>query len=411
MKTRYFVFIAIVIIAFLSSCKKDKEDKEIKDIELSTKQQEIATAGNEFSLGLFQKIAETETEDNFMISPLSINFALAMTVNGAKNNTQSQMLASMGFTNFEMEEFNQYFGFVMDELVNLDSDVSLNIANSIWYRNGFTILPAFLNVNQQYYDAQIAGLDFSSPEAVSTINNWVSNATNDKIPTIIDAIGGDVVMYLINAVYFNGKWKYEFDPAQTQKRDFYVSSAQTVEVDMMEMQSKIKYFYDPELQIAEIPYGNGNFVMDILVPASDKTPQDVIANLSPARWQGLTQGLYNQDVVLSMPKFKFDFEKNLVSCLQALGMTDMFIDGVADFSGIDGLGGLFVSAVKHKTYIDVNEEGTEAAAVTSVEFAVTSVNPDGPIYLFANKPFVFVIRETSTGIILFTGVVKNPTLE
>ncbi len=411
MKTRLFIISAIVILSLLSACKKDNNNRDLDTIKLSTKQQEIAAAGNGFSLGLLQKVSETETEGNFMISPLSIDYALAMTANGARNNTLNQMLATMDFADFEISEFNEYYAYIMNELVGLDPQVNLSIANSIWYRNGYTILPEFLNVNQQYYDAQIAGLDFSSPEAVSTINNWVANATNDKIPTIIDAIGGDVVMYLINAVYFYGTWKYEFDPAQTQKRDFYVSSAQTVEVDMMEMEAELKYFYDAELQIAEIPYGQGNYVMDILVPASDETPEEVIAGLTPERWQELSQGLYNQNIILSMPKFKFDFEKNLVPSLQALGMTDMFIDGIADFSGIDGLGGLFVSAVKHKTYIDVNEEGTEAAAVTSVEFSVTSVNPDGPIYLFANKPFVFVIRETSTGIILFTGVVRNPTLE
>ncbi len=407
MKTTVIFICLIAFMAILNSCDKDKNN-QVKDIELSAKQKEIVIAGNGFSLGLLQKIDSIEADNNYMISPLSIDYALAMTANGAKNNTLDQMLNSMEFAGFELAEFNGYFGYIMDEIVNLDEDVNLSIANSIWYRNGFTVLPEFISVNQDYYNAEVSAIDFDAANAPDIINSWVSDATNGKIPDIIDNIGNDAVMYLINAVYFFGTWKYEFDQSETQKQDFYVSESLTSEVDMMKMEAELKYYYDADLSMVEIPYGQGNFVMDVILPAGDNSTGDVIFNLNNEKWQELCVGLVARNSILSLPKFKFDFENNLVPPLQALGMTDMFVDGLADFSGINGTGGLYVSAIKHKTYIDVNEEGTEAAAVTSVEVGVTSVNPDAPLYITVNRPFVFVIRELSTGVILFTGVVNNP---
>jgi len=411
MKTRLFLLSVIIMLAVLSACKDDKNNKDVKEIKLTAKQQEIAVAGNEFSLGLFQKVAESETEDNFMISPLSINYAMAMTTNGAKNNTLNQMLAAMGFTDFSLSEFNNYFGYVMDELVGLDQNVNLSVANSIWYRNGFTVLPEFLDINQQYYDAEITALNFDSPDAVNTINNWVSEATNNKIPTIIESISADVVMYLINAVYFHGTWKYEFDQSQTQTQNFYLQNSQAIETEMMKMEAELKFYYDADISMVELPYGNGDFVMDIILPSSENSAADIVTDLDNERFTEITQGLANNNIVLSMPKFKFSFENSLIPALQSLGMSDLFIEGVADLSGINGDGGLFVSDVKHKTYIDVNEAGTEAAAVTSVEVGTTSVDPNAPLYLNVDHPFIFVIRETGTGIILFTGVVRNPEQE
>jgi serpin B len=406
MKSRYFFIAIVLIFSVLSSCKKDN-DSDVKEIKLSTKQKEIVVAGNEFSLGLFQKVSET-TDDNFMISPLSVNYALAMTTNGAKNNTLEQMLTTLGFEGFEISEFNEFFHYIMNEIVDLDNKVTLSIANSIWYRNTFTVVQSFLDVNHEYYNAHIQSLDFDSPEAVSTINDWVSDNTNDKIPTIIDNIPPDAIMYLINAVYFYGKWRYEFDDSQTQNGDFYISSTNSIQVEMMKMEAGLKYYFDESVYVVELPYGQGNFVMDILLPVYDSNPSDLIATLNQARWTEITQGLYDQDILLTMPKFQFEFENDLIPMLNELGMTDLFNPNAADLSGINGTGGLFVSKVKHKTYIDVTEKGTEAAAVTAVEVSLTSATPDGPVYFTCDRPFVFIIRERSTEVILFTGVVKNP---
>jgi serpin B len=347
-----------------------------------------------------------------MISPLSVNYALAMTTNGAKENTLNQMLTTLGYGNYSMTEFNRYFKYLMSELVELDPQVNMSIANSIWYRNNFNVLPEFLTVNQDYYDAQISALDFNSPQAVTTINDWVSNATNGKITTIVDAIGPEVVMYLINAIYFYGEWKYEFDETQTADASFYLANGETIQVPTMKMQAGLKYFSTTNASVVEIPYGQGNFVMDVILPGDGQTAAELISTLSSSTWNEWTNGFYATEVVLSMPKFKFDYENSLNEVLIALGMSDLFDSNLADLSGINGDGGLYVSKVKHKTYIDVNEAGTEAAAVTSVEVGVTSVSPDPQIvYVNLDRPFVFIIREVSSESILFSGVVANPLTE
>lgn len=405
MKSKYFVYVSILIISILSSCKKDS-DADIKEIKLSTKQKQIVVSGNEFSLGLLQKVSVASPNENFMISPLSVNYALAMTTNGAKNNTQSQMLTTLGFDGFEISEFNEFFRLLTEEIIDLDKKVTISIANSVWYRNTFTVVQSFLDVNQEYYNAHIESLNFDSPDAVTTINNWVSDNTNDKIPEIIDNIPSSAVMYLINAVYFYGKWKYEFDQSQTQVGDFYITADNSIQADMMKMEAGLKYYYDASVSVVELAYGQGNFVMDILLPASDSDPSELIATLNQERFTEITQGLYDQEIVLTMPKFQFEYENDLIPMLSELGITDLFDPNIADLTGINSDGGLFVSKVKHKTFIDVTEKGTEAAAVTAVEVGLTSAG--GPLPFTCDRPFVFIIREKSTEVILFAGVVKNP---
>jgi serine protease inhibitor len=179
-------------------------------------------------------------------------------------------------------------------------------------------------------------------------------------------------------------------------------------VEMMKMEAGLQIYSDPALSMVEIPYGQGNFVMDVILPSESDQFASVLESLTQERWTEITQGLFDQNVILSLPKFQFEFENDLIPMLRALGITDLFEPSMADLSGINGTGGLFVSKVKHKTYIDVNEEGTEAAAVTAVEVELTSVGPDNDFYFTVNRPFIFVIREKTTGVILFTGVVKNP---
>lgn len=404
MKAKYFLPIILISAVFASSC--DKESKKVKDIELSTKQKQIVESGNEFSLNLLREYAAED--GNFMISPLSVDYALAMTANGARNNTLTQMLAVLDFADYDIEEFNSYFKFIMEELQELDPLVQLSIANSIWYHNEFSVLQNFLDVNVEYYNAEVQALDFANPESVNIINNWVADKTNDKITKIINEIPASSVMYLINAVYFYGEWKYEFDPDNTQQQSFYTTNDNPVQVDMMKLETNLKYYIDEEVSIVELPYGRGNYVMDILIPASGSTAAELIDQLDNEYWSQLTDAMTQDSVVFSMPKWKFEYETLLNTPLQNMGMTDLFTEGVADLSGINSNGGLYVSRVIHKTYIEVDEAGTEAAAVTAVEVGVTSVNPNQPTYITADRPFVFIIRESDTNIILFEGVVKNP---
>lgn len=409
MKTIKIIFIICAFAVIFLSCEKDK-NKDIKEIKLTTKQQQLVESGNAFSFNILKAVSENQDNtENFMISPLSINLALAMTANGAKNNTLSQMLDVLGFENTDLNEF---FKLLASELTSIDSKIEISIANSIWYRNSFTVLQEFLDRNQEYYNAEISPLDFSSPSAVSTINNWVANATNQKITEIIEGIGGDVVMYLINAIYFYGEWKYEFDKSKTVNENFYLADNSTVSVPMMKMEANLKYFSHTNAKILELPYGRGNFVMNIIFPESNSTPNEVLSELNSEKWNEWYEAMIPTEVVLTMPKFKFEFQKSLNEILYALGMEDIFIPNLADLSGINGTGNLYVSDVKHKTFIDVNEEGTEAAAVTSVEITFTSMPAEpSPIFITIDKPFIFLIREVSTKSILFSGIVADPSKE
>ncbi len=410
MKAKLLISGLIIGIILFLSCEDKENRTEYEDIDLSAKQQQIANSGNVFSLGLLQKVCESELDANIMISPLSVDYALAMTANGAKNNTLDEMLAALDFSDYEMAEFNGYFSYLMGELVELDNQVELSIANSIWYREDWTFLQSFFDVNQEYYNAYIKSLDFSSSDAVPTINNWVAENTNNKITEIIDVIPSEAVMYLINTVYFYGTWQYEFDKSKTQEQSFYLEDGSVIQVDMMQMEADLKIYNGADYAAVELPYGQGNFVMDVILPSYESDVSNFVNSLSSDAWNALTQGLYENAVVFKMPKFKFEYEKELITSLQEMGMVDLFT-GAADLTGMDSNGGLFVSKVKHKTYIDVDEDGTEAAAVTAVEVNYTAVDPNAPIYVTLDRPFVFVIREKSTGVILFEGVVKNPNEE
>ncbi|HOY37975.1 MAG: serpin family protein [Bacteroidales bacterium] len=401
------VFFSVAIV--FSACKK--QNNEIVDLKLTTQQKNMVVSGNHFAFNMLREVSESETAPkNIMISPLSINFALAMTANGAKNNTLSQMLTTMDFEGYEMEDFNEYFRYLKSELVALDPRVELSIANSIWYRNNFTVLQSFLDVNQNYYDAEVASLDFSSGDALNTINDWVNDETHGKIERILEEIGPDMVMFLINAVYFYGEWKYEFEESATYDQPFYLQGGGQIDVSMMHQEAEMKYYFSDEVAIAELPYGQGNFVMDVILPPIEQTAAELVSTLDSEKWTQWQNGLYTAKVSLGMPRFEFSYEKTLNDMLIALGMNDLFDSGLADLSGINGTGGLFVSEVKHKTFISVDEKGTEAAAVTSVGVELTSVDP-GVVYLTLDRPFVFIIREVTTGAILFSGIVSNPVAE
>ncbi|MBN2778985.1 MAG: serpin family protein [Bacteroidales bacterium] len=398
---------AALFISF-SSCKKHNEIKEIK---ISSKQQEIINSSNDFSLNIFREVNSTEIGKNFMISPLSIDFALAMTSNGAKSNTYSQMMTVLGFEGYSNDEFNEYFKDIKKELYGIDRRVDFSIANSIWCKNGYPVLESFLDINKKYYDAHIRTLDFSSSGSVAEINDWVSDNTNNKITKIIDNIPNDAIMYLINAIYFYGEWKNEFDASLTTNSPFYLENGETIDVDMMYTEADLSYYSDPSLTLVELPYGRGNFVMDIILPAMDTSIYDVVSNLDQSRWTELSQGLYETQISLKMPKFKFEYENQLIPMLSNLGMTDLFNPDLANLTGINESGGLYVFEVKHKTFIEVDEKGTEAAAVTSVGIGLTFSGGSQVIPIKIDRPFAFIIREKSTGVIIFTGVVQNPLSE
>jgi len=408
MKTFYLIFLLPLLMI---SCAKDKttsiNNKTLQPIALTVAQKALVQTNNQFAFTLFNKACNLEATNNLFISPFSVSLALSMTLNGANGSTKTGMINTLGFGSETTSTINDYNKLLSNQLQSLDELVTFNIANSIWYRNTFTVNPTFLTTNHTYYNAEVSALDFSSPSAVTTINNWVSAKTNNAIPTIIDNIPTNNVMYLINALYFKGSWRNQFDASKTSDQNFYKEDQTVVKCKMMTQEITFPCYGNDIYNTIEMPYGQGNFVMTILLPNSGKSTSDVIAAFNANNWKTINDRLAATKVQMNMPRFKMSYEATLNGLLSSMGMADAFNSTLADFTGINSGGGLYISEVKHKTMVDVNEEGTVAAAVTSVAITMQAVQL--PAVINVNKPFLFMISEKSTGAILFTGRIMDPT--
>ncbi|MFO7659154.1 MAG: serpin family protein [Bacteroidales bacterium] len=404
------IIIAAFLLIFACACEKTG-DTPVKEIKLTKSTRDLIEADNKFGLELFTKVINSYPEDeNVFISPVSAALALAMTYNGAAGSTGEAMQTALKKSGMDAREINQSYKDLMEGLKSIDPKVTLEIANSIWYRQGFYVLPGFIQTNQLYYDAEVRSLDFGAPTAIETINNWVADKTKDKITEIINTIPPYAVMYLMNAVYFYGTWKYEFKAEDTREEDFFVSANQPVKVDMMKLEAEINYMHNDTFSAIELPYGNGHYSMIVMLPENLKTTADIIGQLNPENWNTWFRSFSQKELVVNMPKFKFEFEDSLNNELKDMGMSIAFSPSEADFTNINPEGGLYISMVKQKAYIDVNEKGTEAAAVTIVEVGYTSVGDEKPHFI-VNKPFLFAIVEKDTGAIIFIGRVIQPEYE
>jgi serine protease inhibitor len=400
------LFPCLIISAVLAGCAKDKSDekRELVQVSLTPNQKSLVLSNNAFGFDMFRTINKAENGNkNLFISPLSISLALAMTTNGAGGDTRTEMQNTLRFPDLSADEINGYFQKLSNTLLDLDPTVKLGIANSIWYRLGFTVLPDFLSINESYYNAEVQALDFSDPESVNTINGWCATKTNDKIKKVLDHIGPDVVMYLINAIYFKGQWTYDFDKDLTTEGTFNMSTSEQSTVPFMHQQGAFEYYSNDSLQVLEMPYGQGNFSMVVLLPTTGHSVSALANGLSPEIWNEWLADTTKENVDIAMPKFKFEYERIMNEDLIGLGMVKAF--GPADFSNINPDADLCISMVKHNSFVDVNEEGTEAAAVTVVEIVETSMPTFVPFV--ADRPFLFAIRETTTNTILFMGKVSS----
>ncbi len=398
----------ICLAAMLAvACETNPSVPESKDLNLNLKSLELLESDNAFGLELFTEVMQdAEPEENIMISPLSVALALGMTYNGSASTTREAMEKTLRLEGLTQDEINDGYKSIIDQMLDLDPKVLMEIANSIWYREGFEVEDDFIKTNEEHFYAEVQSLDFSRPDATDIINQWVSDHTNELIEEIIDAIPAEAVMYLINAIYFKGTWTYEFDPNETGQKLFYPEEGASFETPAMRQETKLNYYKNQLFQLLELPYGDQKFSMLVFLPSGDQTCDDILAELDNDNWNSWTNNLSETNVQVQLPKFKFETFKLLNDPLTSMGMGIAFSD-VADFTGINPAGNLFISRVLHKTFIDVNEEGTEAAAVTAVEISLTSVG-SGPVTFIADKPFLFVIRENSTGSILFMGKLSQP---
>jgi serpin B len=368
---------------------------------LTAGEQRVIGASNDFSFALFRRLSAAQPDSNVFASPLSASMALGMAMNGAAGTTYDEMRAVLGFGEGATDtEIGESYESLIALLRGLDQSVDFRIANSIWYRNGLPVHPAFADAARNWFDARVSPLDFASPTAVPTINDWVGTATAGKIPTILDRIAGDEVMFLINAIYFKGAWRARFDPSRTITAPFHAVGGDQ-SATMMRRDGMMRWLQTADFTAVDLPYGRGAYSMTVLLPLEAKRIEDVVASLQAPEWASAMSRFSDTEVDLQLPRFRLEWERSLIPDLQSLGMRAAFIDG-ADFSRMTTTASpLFISSVKQKTYVDVNEEGTEAAAATSVGVTLTSLPVRRPFIV--DRPFVLVLRERLSGTILFIG--------
>jgi serpin B len=409
------VFLTLFTGLLFAQCSEEepvgdqKNPPDLRPVSGSTEM--LVETSNSFAIDLFRSIQQEKPDENIFISPLSVDIALHMTVNGASGETKEVMKETLGVADLSDEEVNEAAKSLIEQLLNMDQDVALAIANSIWFRDIFTLQPGFDALIQEYYHGRIEGLDFDNPETKSVINQWVAEQTEGKIQNLIQQIKDTDVMFLINAIYFKADWQYQFNPDDTRDEPFYLADGGTVPVPLMSNRNtKVNYRFQDEFQVVELPYGNGQFSMVILLPFGENTIDDLMSELTTDQLNGWLEQTDTLTTHLLMPKFKTEFKLNLNDVLKGMGMELPFTTDATFHNFFEQNVGekLYMDRVIHQAFIEVNEEGSEAAAATAVAIGLESINLNRPDMIRVDRPFAYFIREKHTGAILFAGTMMNP---
>jgi serpin B len=409
------MYVAVAPLASLTACDDPAAPGGTPPVitalprQLTAIEAEMVGATNTFGFNLLKEVNASFADSNVFMSPLSASMALGMTMNGAEGTTFEEMRTALGFGTRSYQELNTSYRSLIDLLRGLDPNVEFKIANAIYYDLadiGAAIEPTFLSESRDYFDAEVKGLDFRLPATVDTVNAWADHNTNGKIPRIIDQIQSQIVMLLMNAIYFKGDWRAAFKASETTSEPFHALRGSDVTVSMMHRKGGFRQGRLGNATVAELPYGGDAFVMTILLPDEGVNVNTFLAGLTPSTWQQATAGLHDSDVDLYLPKFRLAWEDTLNDELKRMGMPQAFTPDQAKFTRISRSMGdkLYIDFVKQKAFVDVNEVGTEAAAVTVVGIGVTSA----PVPVRIDRPFVFAIRERLSGTVLFLGKIVEP---
>ena len=364
----------------------------------------LSDANAKFGFKLLSELYNQKPNNNVFISPLSISIALTMTYNGALGETKQAMAKTLEIEGMDLGAVNQANADLREILKSADPQIELAIANSIWLRNTFDeVNPDFLDRNDRFFGAEIASRDFDDPQTVETINQWVNTNTQGKINKILGEIEKHEVMFLINAIYFKGGWKGKFDASKTQEGVFHLLDGSEKQLPMMSHTCNYSYLSAEGFRAVGLPYGKGRMSMYIFLPEPSSDLNEFLEDLNAENWENWLSRFWNErDLRLIMPRFRLEYEMLLNDALKALGMEIAFIPRVANLEGIAPL--LYIEKVIHKTFLEVNEEGTEAAAVTLV--SPPPASSPGPFIV--NRPFFLVIHDNWTNTILFMGIVVEP---
>lgn len=403
MKIHNILISLILITVFVSSCGDEGFEPQPDPVvrALSSNESEIASAANNFTFDLMAEIDQEFPKENYFISSFSVSTAVSMVMNGASESAQEGFIETLGLNGMAPGEINESYQTLVSYIYGLDPSVTLNVANSNWYTQEYTIKNDFANTLKSHYDAEIFEKDFADPATLQALNGWVEEETNGKIKDILDAINPEDVMFLINAIYFKANWTSQFDPNSTTDLPFFLTNEGSVNVPTMVAEVKHWSAYSTalEAQVIEIPYGNENYAFTIIMPDDVSAIGDLVSSIEINTLNAVLADSTTLVRDLYLPKFQMDFKTDLKDILVSMGMP------------LTGLGNLFeeplplaISKVIHQSFLEVNEEGSEAAAATVIGIELTSV----PAATRINQPFVFLIRERNSGTILFSGKLLDP---
>jgi len=370
----------------------------------------LVAANTQFAFKLFAELTKSNIEQNVFISPTSVALALALIANGARGETARAISRTLELGETDLAALNQANAALLESLRALDPQIALAIANSLWAQQGITFAPDFLSRTQAVYRAEIATLDFGDPQAAATINEWVARNTSGKIEKIIDQIDRSAIMFLLNAIYFKGSWTKPFDLRRTREMPFTLSDHHQKQLPMMAQTGKFDYYAIQGFQAISLPYGAGRASMYIFLPERRSSLRAFRRELTHKSWDVWLRHFRQAEGTIVLPRFKLAYEATLNDALKALGMGIAFDGRRADFSGLlaDGNPSANIDEVKHKTFVEVNEEGTEAAAVTSIGIVRLAMAPQRNFSMIVDRPFFCVIRDNQTGALLFMGTIIEP---
>lgn len=403
------ILASLVVVACHDPAGTDggSQPKELTSLPraLTTIERSAVSSSGEFTFTLFREVNKRKADKNVFVSPLSASVALAMTAQGAAGATDVAMRTTLGFASNSPSEMGEAYRSLFALLVDLDPSVTVKSANAIWYRRGLPVLPSFASAVQTQFGAAVTWANFDDgPATVSAINTWAKTQTNGKIDKVIDEVRPDHVMFLLNALYFKGAWRDRFDAKQTAPAPFTASTGGAASVPLMFREGTIRWARGDGYQAVDLPYGNAAFSMTVLLPDAGRSADALATSLDGAAFARTVSALHDTKVRVWLPKFTFAFEDSWKDVLTTMGMGVAFSDA-ADFSRMVQGGGVALDFVKQNAFVDVNEEGTEAAAVTSVGVSVTSAPLMQDVRV--DRPFVFAIREKLTGAVLFLGKVDR----
>lgn len=401
----FFIVVGIICITTLNNTATAYGFKD-DSLAQPEKVKDLANRINDFSISLYREIIQKES-GNIFFSPLSIEFALVIAYEGAKGKTKEEMERVLNLPSNETARRSSFARIF--NLLNKNGEYELSLANALWIQKGYPILEEYRKTIERYYPADVYRVDFvNDPDgAVSEINEWVSERTKGKINKILNGVSRMTRVIITNAIYFKGKWLHQFEKSKTQLMEFYVTKDKAVKVQMMHTKEEFPYTETKDFQLLEMPYKGNEISMIVILPKKVDGLKNIEEKINASLLRSLLSKLSEREVIVYFPKFKFEKEYDIAGYLQKMGMKYAFEPGLADFSGISGRKDIFISKIKHKAYVKVDEEGTEAAAATVVVGVMGAVPVRETIFR-ADHPFIFFIIDKRTGVILFMGRVVNP---